>query len=79
MIKHSHNFVETYKNLVGFGLNMETDENTVGYCLQKLPDDSLMKVLRQRMTDQDLEEVFELSSKGLKKHLTEKRTITIII
>jgi hypothetical protein len=72
MIKHSHNFVETYKNLVGFGLNRETDENTVVYCLQKFSDDSLMEVLKQRMTDQELEEVFELISKVLKKHLSEK-------
>jgi hypothetical protein len=71
MIKHSHNFVETYKDLVGFGLNRETDENTVVYCLQKFSDDSLMEVLKQRMTDQELEEVFELISKVLKKHLTE--------
>ena len=72
MIKHSHNFVETYKNLVGFGLNREIDENTVVYCLQKFSDDSLMEVLKQRMTDPELEEVFELISKVLKKHLTEE-------
>jgi len=29
MAKHSHNFVETYNDLVGFGLNRETDENTI--------------------------------------------------
>ena len=72
MIKHSHNFVETYKNLVGFGLNRDTNENTVVYCLQKFSDDSLMEVLKQKMTDQELEEIFELISKILKKHLTEE-------
>ena len=72
MIKHSHDFVETYKNLVGFGLNREIDENTVVYCLQKFSDDSLMEVLKQKMTDQELEEIFELISKVLKKHLTEE-------
>ena len=72
MIKHSHDFVETYKNLVGFGHNRETDENTVVYCLQKFSDDSLMEVLKQKMTDQELEEIFELISKILKKHLTEE-------
>ena len=72
MIKHSHNFVETYKNLVGFGLNWDTNENTVVYCLQKFSDDSLMEVLKKRMTDPELEEVFELISKVLKKHLTEE-------
>jgi hypothetical protein len=72
MIKHSHNFVETYKNLVGFGLNRETNENTVVYCLQKFSDDSLMEVLKKRMTDLELEEVFELISKVLKKYLAEE-------
>ena len=72
MIKHSHDFVETYKNLVGFGLNRETDENTVVYCLQKFSDDSLMEVLKKKMTYQELEEIFELISKILKKHLTEE-------
>ena len=72
MIKHSHNFVETYNNLVGFGFNRETDENTVVYCLQKFSDDSLMEVLKQRMTGEELEEVFEMISKVLKKHLTEE-------
>jgi len=72
MTKHSYNFVETYNDLVGFGLNRETDENTVVYCLQKFSDDSLMEVLKQRMTDCELEEVFELITKVLKKHLTEE-------
>ncbi len=71
MTKHSHAFVETYKDLVGFGLNRETDENTVVYCLQKFSDDSLMEVLKQRMSDTELEQVFELISKVLKNHLTE--------
>ena len=60
------------RTLLGFGLNRETDENTVVYCLQKFSDDSLMKVLKQKMTDQELEEIFELISKILKKHLTEE-------
>ena len=47
MPKHSHDFVETYNDLVGFGLNRETDENTVVYCLQKFSDDRLMELLKQ--------------------------------
>jgi len=72
MTKHSHNFVETYNDLVGFGLNRKTDENTVVYCLQKFSDDQLMEVLKQKMTDKELEEVFELILKLLKNHLTEE-------
>jgi hypothetical protein len=35
---HSHNFVETYRGLVGFGADRKIDENTVIYYLQKFPD-----------------------------------------
>ena len=41
MNKHNHDFVETYKGLVGFGYDRETDENTVEYYLQKFSDDQL--------------------------------------
>ncbi len=72
MAKHSHNFVETYNDLVGFGLDRKTDENTVVYCLQKFSDDKLMEVLKQRMTDKELEEIFNLMITILKTHLSEE-------
>jgi hypothetical protein len=45
MATHSHNFVETYDGLVGFGADRNTDENTVIYYLQKFSDDRLMKTI----------------------------------
>lgn len=72
MAEHSHNFVETYQGLVGFGLDRKTDENTVVYCLQKFSDDALMDVLKQRMTDAELERVFNLVTDILKSHLSEE-------
>ena len=72
MAKHSHNFVETYNDLVGFGLDRKTDENTVVYCLQKFSDDKLTEVLKQRMTDKELEEIFNLMITILKTHLSEE-------
>ncbi len=72
MAKHSHNFVETYNDLVGFGLDRKTDENTVVYCLQKFSDDKLMEVLKQRMTEKELEETFNLITAILKTHLSEE-------
>ncbi len=39
MALHSHDFIESYDGLVGFGLNRETDENTIIYYLQKFSDD----------------------------------------
>ena len=71
MAVHSHTFVETYKGLVGFGLNRETDENTLVYYLQKFSDDDLMKTLVKKMSDEELVELFNLMTRLLKIHLNE--------
>ena len=71
MEKHTHDFVENYDGLPGFGLNRETDENTVIYYLQKFSDDVLMKHIITRMTDEDLNDIFFMITRMLKKHLTE--------
>jgi hypothetical protein len=71
MAKHSHRFVETFDGILGYGLDRESNENTVQVYLQKFSDDHLMKIILKRMTDDDLTEVFEITSKMLKKHLTE--------
>jgi hypothetical protein len=71
MTKHSHHFVEKYNGIVGYGLDRESDENTVQVYLQKFSDDDLMKTILKRMNDDDLTEVFEVTSKMLKKYLTE--------
>jgi hypothetical protein len=72
MSRHSHEFVEGYDGLIGFGLDRETDESTVIYYLQKFSDDRLMELLRKRFSDADLEEIFSLFSSLLKKHLSEE-------
>jgi hypothetical protein len=71
MAKYSHKFAETFDGFVAFGLDRETDEHTVQLYLQKFSDDRLMETVLKRMTDEDLEEVFEVISKMLKKHLSE--------
>jgi hypothetical protein len=43
MNRHTHNFVEDYTGLVGFGLNREIDENTVIYYLQKFSEKNSTK------------------------------------
>jgi len=68
---HTHNFVETYQGLVGYGLDRETDENTVICYLQKFSDDRFMATMTKRMTDEELLELFELINRLLRKHLTE--------
>ncbi len=69
MTIHSHNFVETYEGLVGFGADRETDENTVVYYLQKFSDDLLMRTIIKRLSDEDLSEIFSLMTRLLKEHL----------
>ena len=71
MAKHSHEFVETYAGLIGFGLDRETDENTVICYLQKFSDDQLMALLRKRLTDGELNKIFTLISRLLQNHLSE--------
>ena len=68
---HSHDFVETYTGLVGFGLDRETDENTVCYYLQKFSDDKLSEQLLARLTDDELSEIFFMITRLLKNHLSE--------
>jgi len=71
MAKHSHLFVERFDGFSGYGLDRKSNEDTVQLYLQKFSDDHLMKTILKRMTDDDLTEVFETTSKMLKKYLTE--------
>jgi hypothetical protein len=71
MGKHTHNFVEKYDGLVGFGMDRKGDEATITYYLQKFSDDTLMALLRERMSDEDMARIFDLLSYLLKKHLSE--------
>ncbi len=71
MAQHSHDFVEEYDGLVGFGLDRETDEATLVYYLQKFADDAHARTLVRRMTDAELAEIFHLLSRLMKTHLSE--------
>jgi hypothetical protein len=79
MTKHSHNHVETYDGLIGFGLDRETDENTIIYYLQKFSDDTLMGELVKRLTDDELDEIFSLLTRLLKKHLKDSEYHTLFL
>ncbi len=76
---HTHNFVETYQGLVGYGADRETDENTVVYYLQKFSDDRFMAMMTKRMTDAELLELFELINRLLRSHLTESEYHTLFL
>jgi len=71
MPKHTHDFVETYNDFLGFGMNRETDEHTVICFLQKFSDDTFIQHMVKRLSNEELEEMFNLMSRLLKTHLTE--------
>jgi hypothetical protein len=70
-LKHSHQFVQHYQGLVGFGLDRQTDEHSLMIYLQKFSDDDLMAKLIPRMSDKEIEETFQLLSRILREHLNE--------
>ncbi|MGD9010194.1 MAG: cytoplasmic protein [Desulfobacteraceae bacterium] len=72
MVQHSHQFVETYDGLVGYGLDRKTNENTLVYYLQKFSDDDLMKVMMSRLSDMEMDDIFDRISALLSRHLTEE-------
>jgi len=71
MSSHTHNFIETYTGLVGFGFDRETDENTVRYYLQKFSDDKFSEHLLARLTDEELSEIFFMITRIMRNHLSE--------
>ena len=79
MKRHSHNFVETYDGLVGFGADREADENTVVVYLQKFSDDLLMKTLIKRLSEDELSEIFDLMTRLLKAHLSDTEYHTLFL
>jgi hypothetical protein len=72
MGKHTHQFVDDYEGLVGFGLDRETDEKTLTWYTQKFSDDDHMALIRERMSDEDLKTLFDLLGGLLKKYLSEE-------
>lgn len=68
---HSHEFVNQYQGLVGFGLDRETDEKSLMVYLQKFSDDELLKTLIPRLKDDQIEALIDLISRLLKIHLKE--------
>lgn len=72
MALHSHQFVETYDGLVGYGLDRATDEATMQVYLQKLSDDQCMRAILPRLSDGELENLFDLVSGLLRRYLSEQ-------
>ena len=71
MAQHTHQFIERYAGLIGFGLDRETDENTLICYLQKFSDDAVMAAIIKRLDDHELAEVFDLINRLLHQHFTD--------
>ena len=71
MPTHSHEFVERYDGLVGFGADRITDEATVMVYLQKFSDDALLERIVGRLSDEELSEIFDLINRLMHAHFTE--------
>ncbi|MCU0579536.1 MAG: cytoplasmic protein [Desulfobacterota bacterium] len=69
---HRHQFVEEYDGLVGFGFDRDTDEKSLMVYLQKFSDDALLKALVPRLNDGEIQEVFDLISRLIRKHLKDE-------
>lgn len=72
MAKYTHQFVEDYDGLIGYGLEREVDEYTLTCYLQMFSDDEHMALIRKRMTDADLEQLFSLLGRLVKTYLAEE-------
>ena len=71
MARHSHEFVETYDGLVGFGMDRKTDAHPLTFYLQKFSDDELMSLMGERMNEADMTMLFDLIARLLKTYLTD--------
>jgi hypothetical protein len=69
--KYSHDFLNLYTGLIGFGWDRETDENSLICYLQMFSDDLLQKTLVEKLSDKDIDEIQAMIHRILKKHFTE--------
>ncbi|MCF8036428.1 MAG: cytoplasmic protein [Desulfobacteraceae bacterium] len=71
MKKYTHEFVETYDGLLGFGWERETDEQTLVCYMQMFSDDALIKTLIRRMSAEELETLHDMVNRLLRTHLSD--------
>lgn len=71
MPTHSHQFVETYTGLVGYGFDRPTDQATLGVYLQKISDDACIERLLPRLSQEEMDALFNILSDLLRKHFSE--------
>ena len=67
---YSHEFAETYRGPVAFGLSREIDEATLVVYLQKFSNDQLMERIRGRLSDEEIRQTLDWITGLLRKHLS---------
>ncbi len=72
MTQHRHTFVETYEDLVGFGMSRDMDERSLMVYLQKFSDDDFLKVLVPRLSDEEITRLFDLMTDLMRRHLRDE-------
>ena len=72
MCRHRHDFVEKYHGIMAFGYSREEDELSLIAFLQKFSDDDLMELLRSRVSDSEIENLVDLLTGLMKKHLSDE-------
>jgi hypothetical protein len=72
MRRHRHDFVEKYQGIMAFGYSREEDERSLIAFLQKFSDDDLMELLRGRVSDSEIENLVDLLTGLMKKHLSDE-------
>jgi len=72
MVRHRHEFVETYEGMMAFGYSREEDERSLIAFMQKFSDDEFIKLLGSRLSDAEIEELVDCLTGLMKKHLSEQ-------
>jgi hypothetical protein len=72
MSRHRHDFVEKYQGMMAFGYSREEDERSLIVLLQKFSDDELMQLLSARVSHSEIENLVDLLTGLMKKHLSEE-------
>jgi len=71
MVRHRHEFVETYEGMMAFGYSREEDERSFIAFMQKFSDDEFMQLLSSRLSDAEIEELVNRLTGLMKRHLSE--------
>ena len=79
MTKHTHDFVNTYDGLEGFGLDRATDENSLKMLLQKFSDDEFLARFVPRLSEDEINALVDVVYDLLRRHLSEEEYHTLFL